>query len=107
MKQRRFISVLAAGALCLSLLPTAAFAAESMDNFKAEREYPAGQFTDVVAGSWYAGSVEKAYELGLVEGTRVECLGLSPAGDPRAFLIRGAMLAIRSGDCRDIIVNKV
>ena len=69
MKQRRFISVLAAGALCLSLLPTAAFAAESMDNFKAEREYPAGQFTDVVAGSWYAGSVEKAYELGLVEGT--------------------------------------
>lgn len=69
MKQRRLISVLAAGALCLSLLPTAAFAAESMDNFKAEREYPAGQFTDVVAGSWYAGSVEKAYELGLVEGT--------------------------------------
>lgn len=69
MKQRRFISVLAAGALCLSLLPTAAFAAQSMDNFKAEREYPAGQFTDVVAGSWYAGSVENAYELGLVEGT--------------------------------------
>ena len=46
-------------------------------------------------------------DMGLVEGTRVECLGLSPAGDPRAFLIRGAMLAIRSGDCRDIIVNKV
>lgn len=69
MKHRRFISMLAAGALCLSLLPTAAFAAESMDNFKTEREYPAGQFTDVVAGSWYAGSVEKAYELGLVEGT--------------------------------------
>lgn len=69
MKQRRFVSVLAAGALCLSLLPTAAFAAQSMDNFKAEREYPAGQFTDVVAGSWYAGSVENAYELGLVEGT--------------------------------------
>ena len=69
MKHRRFISMLAAGALCLSLLPTAAFAAESMDNFKTEREYPAGQFTDVAANSWYAGSVENAYELGLVEGT--------------------------------------
>ena len=69
MKQKKFISMLAAGALCLSLLPTSAFAAESMDNFKAERDYPAGQFTDVVAGSWYAGSVETAYELGLVEGT--------------------------------------
>ena len=69
MKHRRFISMLAAGALCLSLLPTVAFAAESMDNFKTEREYPAGQFTDVAANSWYAGSVENAYELGLVEGT--------------------------------------
>ena len=69
MKQKKFISMLAAGALCLSLLPTSAFAAESMDNFKTERDYPAGQFTDVVAGSWYAGSVETAYELGLVEGT--------------------------------------
>ena len=69
MKQKKFISMLAAGALCLSLLPTSAFAAESMDNFKTALDYPAGQFTDVVAGSWYAGSVETAYELGLVEGT--------------------------------------
>ena len=52
MKHRRFISMLAVGALCLSLLPTVAFAAESMDNFKTEREYPAGQFTDVAANSW-------------------------------------------------------
>ena len=46
-------------------------------------------------------------DIGLVEGTKVECLGLSPAGDPRAFLIRGAMLAIRGGDCKDIIVDKM
>lgn len=45
-------------------------------------------------------------DMGLVEGTKVECLGISPGGDPKAFLVRGAMLAIRSGDCRDIIVNK-
>ncbi len=46
-------------------------------------------------------------DMGLVEGTKVECLGLSPAGDPIAFLIRGAMLAIRGGDCKDIIVDKM
>lgn len=69
MRKKRILSWIAAGALCISLLPGAALAAESMDNFKAEREYPVGQFTDVVAGSWYAGSVETAYELGLVEGT--------------------------------------
>ena len=42
-------------------------------------------------------------DIGLVEGTLVECLGESPPGDPRAYLIRGA---IRSRDCRDILVRK-
>ena len=43
-------------------------------------------------------------DMGIVEGTRVECLGMSPGGDPKAFLVRGAVLAIRSQDCRDIII---
>lgn len=44
-------------------------------------------------------------DMGLVEGTRVECLGRSPGGDPRAFLVRGAVLALRAGDCRDIVIE--
>lgn len=43
-------------------------------------------------------------DIGLVKGTTVECIGRSPGGDPSAFLIRGAVIAIRSEDCRDIIV---
>ena len=43
-------------------------------------------------------------DMGIVEGTRVECLGMSPGGDPRAFLVRGAVLAIRDQDCRDIMI---
>lgn len=46
-------------------------------------------------------------DMGIVEGTRVECLGVSPGGDPRAFLVRGAVLAIRGRDCRDIVVAPV
>ena len=42
----------------------------------------------------------------LVEGTLVEFLGKSPPGDPRAYRIRGAVIAIRSRDCRDILVRK-
>lgn len=45
-------------------------------------------------------------DMGLVEGTRVECLGVSPGGEPRAFLIRGAVLAIRGEDCRDIMIYR-
>ena len=45
-------------------------------------------------------------DIGLVEGTRVECIGKSPSGDPSAYLIRGAVIAIRSEDCCDILIEK-
>ncbi|MCD8375689.1 MAG: ferrous iron transport protein A [Oscillospiraceae bacterium] len=37
-------------------------------------------------------------DLGLVPGTRVTCLYRSPAGDPAAYLIRGAVIALRRRD---------
>lgn len=43
-------------------------------------------------------------DLGLVENTPVECIGRSPLGDPSAYLIRGAVIAIRSEDCANIIL---
>ncbi|MBS7009585.1 FeoA family protein [Anaerostipes sp.] len=44
-------------------------------------------------------------DIGLVKDTKVECVGRSPAGDPAAFLIRGAVIAIRSEDLKDIVVR--
>lgn len=44
-------------------------------------------------------------DIGLIEDTKVECLGRSPGGDPSAFLIRGAVIAIRSEDCKNIIIK--
>lgn len=44
-------------------------------------------------------------DIGLVENTEIECVGRSPGGDPKAFLIRGAVIAIRSEDCRNIMVK--
>lgn len=43
-------------------------------------------------------------DIGLVENTDVECIGKSPCGDPLAFLIRGAVIAIRTNDCKDILI---
>lgn len=37
-------------------------------------------------------------DLGLVPGTRVSCVARSPAGDPAAYLIRGAVIALRGAD---------
>lgn len=44
-------------------------------------------------------------DIGLVKDTRVECLGRSPGGDPSAFLIRGAVIAIRAKDCKNILID--
>lgn len=44
-------------------------------------------------------------DLGLVENTQVECIGRSPCGDPIAFLIRGAVIALRAEDCNAILIR--
>lgn len=45
-------------------------------------------------------------DIGLTEGARVECIGRSPAGNPTAYLIRGAVIAIRSEDSREIVIRE-
>lgn len=45
-------------------------------------------------------------DIGLIEDTDIECVGRSPCGDPKAFLIRGAVIAIRSEDCRDVLISR-
>lgn len=51
------------------------------------------------------GSIRRRFlDIGLIENTEIECLGRSPGGDPSAFLIRGAVIAIRSEDCRNILI---
>ncbi len=43
-------------------------------------------------------------DIGLTENTRVCCIGKSPCGNPHAYEIRGAVIAIRNEDCKDILV---
>lgn len=44
-------------------------------------------------------------DIGLCRGTRVKCVGKSPMGDPSAYLIRGAVIAIRACDGKSVIVR--
>lgn len=44
-------------------------------------------------------------DMGLIEGTRVLCLHRSPGGDPTAYLIRGAVIALRKEDTGKIQVS--
>lgn len=44
-------------------------------------------------------------DLGLVPGTAVEAVRRSPAGDPTAFNIRGAIIALRKEEADRITVS--
>ena len=43
-------------------------------------------------------------DLGLVEGTQVEAVHKSPAGDPVAYLVRGALIALRDEDAGRVLL---
>lgn len=43
-------------------------------------------------------------DIGLVRDTCVKCLGRSPGGDPSAYLIRGAVIALRAEDSAGILL---
>jgi len=60
-----------------------------------------------IAGLAMGGSMRRRLlDLGLIAGTPVECVGQSPGGDPRAYLIRGAVIAIRRADGRGILLEE-
>ena len=44
-------------------------------------------------------------DLGLIEGTKIKPVLISPLGDPRAFEFRGSTIAIRKEDAINIILK--
>ena len=59
----------------------------------------------ISAYTYRAYARRRLLDLGLIEHTKVMCLGLSPLGDPAAYLIRGAVIAIRAKDSQNILVK--
>ena len=45
----------------------------------------------------------RLFDIGFVEGTVAECVRISPAGDPKAYLVRGTVTALRNKDAAKIV----
>ena len=54
----------------------------------------------------FAAMHRRLLDIGLVSGAEVECVGKSPCGDPSAYRIRGAIVAIRAEDGRYVLVQR-
>ena len=54
------------------------------------------------------GSIRRRlFDIGLIENTPVECVGRSPGGGLSAFLIRGAVIALRDEDSANILIRDI
>lgn len=44
-------------------------------------------------------------DLGLIDGTNIKPVLISPSGDPKAFEFRGSLIAIRKEDAKNIKIK--
>lgn len=51
------------------------------------------------------GIKRRLLDMGLVKETEITPILISPSGDPRAFLVRGTIIAIRKEDAKNIKIN--
>lgn len=51
------------------------------------------------------GIKRRLLDMGLVKGTDIVPILVSPSGDPRAFLVRGTIIAIREDDAKNIKIK--
>jgi len=62
----------------------------------------------LVSGMYSQGGMRRRLrDMGLVEGAEVECLMKSPLGDPVAYLIKGAVIALRREDAAAVTVEEI
>lgn len=63
-----------------------------------------GEFAVVVAVDTAPSLKQRLYDIGLVPGTKIKVVHQSPSGNPRAYLVRGAVIALRNCDAEKISV---
>ena len=76
-----------------------------MKNVCALSELPAGASAVVTAVGAVGAARRRLLDLGLAPGARVDCVGAAPSGDPRAYRVHGAVLALRRRDAAEIRVR--
>ena len=76
-----------------------------MTNIKALSDLNEGQKAIVTELETHNDIRRRLQDMGVIEGTSIECINKSPLGDPAAFLIRGAVIALRKEDSKTIKVK--
>ncbi len=73
-------------------------------NVRSLADLPTGERCRVAGLNSTGSNRRRMLDLGLVPGTEVEAVLKSPSGGVAAYLIRGALIAIRREDAVNIII---
>lgn len=76
-----------------------------MNNILQLSQLPSGISGVIKAVTAHPGIRRRLQDMGLVPGTIIKCMYKSPFGDPTAYLIRGALVALRREDSDSILVT--
>lgn len=63
-----------------------------------------GQTAQIVSLLSKGSMRRRLQDIGFIEGTQIECVQKSPAGDPVAYRVRGALIALRTEDSANVLV---
>ncbi len=66
---------------------------------------PTGERATVLSVDTEPSLKQRLYDIGLVPGTCVKSVHQSPSGNPKAYLVRGAVIALRNCDAEKIFVR--
>jgi ferrous iron transport protein A len=75
------------------------------ENLISLKSLPIGRTAKIKYLSSIGAIRRRMLDLGLISGTVVEAMHKSPSGDPTAYNIRGAVIALRSEEAGKIMVE--
>ncbi len=76
-----------------------------MQNIRSLSELRVGDIGYVEKVNLDDGMKKRLFDLGLVTGTEIQAILQSPTGNPIAYSIRGALIALRKEDTAQIYVS--
>ena len=65
-----------------------------------------GECCNVISLEKSSNLYQRFLDIGVIKNTKIECVLKSAGNDPKAYLIRGAVIAIRNEDARTILICK-
>lgn len=68
-------------------------------------ELPIGSTSKIIELCSVGSMRRRLLDLGFAQGSTVRCIQSAPSGDPMAYSVKGAIIALRKDDAKDILVR--